>query len=396
VRQPAGRSAGPPGSRGVRGQVNEGFQPVKDLFEAFVQADAAYPEGLCVYWRGEKVVDLLGGPGAEKGAVSPVFSATKGVAALTLSLVVEDGDLDLDRLVTHYWPEFGAQGKDGVTVRQLLAHQAGLLGTEDGLTVQDLCHSELAAAKLAASAPCWRPGSAMGYHAISMGVFIEELVRRIAGTSLQALFEERARRPYDLAFYLGLPEAADDRFRAVLPAAAEDHSARSGPDVLGDDMANWSALVRCEDGPTHLATPAFANRLDVRRAGPAAAGGVGSAEGLARAYAASLTGVDGLPPLLSAKTVRSMAQQQAWGHDRVLNVDMCFAVVFMKAQPRMPFASHRGFGHDGASGALGFADPVYDLGFGYVPGGMSYDSGRFVSLSVAVRAAVQVLVERGA
>jgi CubicO group peptidase (beta-lactamase class C family) len=378
-----------PHAGGASGRANEGFEPVRELFEAFLQKDPRYSAGLCAYWRGEKVLDLLGGPGAVKGAVGPVFSVSKGVSALTLSLLVQERDLDLDRLVVDYWPEFGAEGKELVTVRELLTHRVGLLSTENGLTVHEFCNSELAAEKLAASEPCWRPGTAVGYHALTMGVFMEELVRRLTGTTLQSLFAERLRDPYDISFYLGLPEAEDDRFQEMLPAETDEQGDIVSRGDLSDDLASRAVLVRDGDNRFNGATPAFANRSDVRRAGLAAVGGVGSAEGLARTDAAALTGVEGLPPLLSPKTVRTMAQQQVWAHDRVLDLDMCFGVVFMKAQPRMPFASYRGFGHDGAGGALGFADPEYDLGFGYIPGRMCYSSEQFVGLSLAVREAIR-------
>ena len=127
------------GHGSARGDVREGFEPVRDLFQAFLGEDPEHSAGLCAYWRGEKVLDLLGGPGAAAEAVSPVFSASKGVSALTLSLLVQEGDLDLDRFVVDYWPQFAAGGKDRVTVRELLTHQVGLLGAEGGLTVRDLC-----------------------------------------------------------------------------------------------------------------------------------------------------------------------------------------------------------------------------------------------------------------
>jgi CubicO group peptidase (beta-lactamase class C family) len=374
--------------------VREGFEPVRDLFEALLREDPQHSAGLCAYWRGEKVLDLLGGPGAAEDAVSPVFSVSKGVSALTLSLLVQEGDLDLDRLVLDYWPEFAAGGKDRVTVRELLTHQVGLLGTEEGLTVGELCDSELAAEKLARSTPSWRPGTALGYHGLTMGVFMEELARRLTGSTLQRLFAERIRDPYGVSFFLGLPEAEDYRFREVLPAKEDEHSAPDPQRELGDDLLSSALVVRDGDELIEAATPAFANRPDVRRAGLSAAGGVGSAEGLARAYAAALTGVEGLAPFLHPKTVSTMSQQQVWGHDRVLDVDMCFGVVFMKAQPRMPFASQTGFGHDGACGALGFADPEYDLGFGYLPRTMFHSSERFVRLSVEVRSAIKTILRR--
>ncbi len=381
-----------PSDGAALGHVGEGFEPVRELFEAILREDPEHSAGLCAYWRGEKVLDLLGGPGAAGDAVSPVFSVSKGISALTLALLVQEGDLDLDRLVVDYWPQFGAAGKDLVTVRELLTHRVGLLATEEGLTVGELCDSELAAEKLARSTPSWRPGTAVGYHALTMGVFMEELVRRVAGSTLQSLFAERIRDPYGLSFFLGLPQAQDYRFREVLPAPEDEQNELDAQGELGDDLLSSAMLVRDGAKVIQAATPAFANRVDVRRAGLAAAGGVSSAEGLARAYAAALTGVDGRAPFLDSKTVSTMSQQQVWGNDRVLDVYMCFAVVFMKPQARMAFASRRGFGHDGACGALGFADPEYDLGFGYVPTTMFHSNERFVRLSKQVRSAIKTLL----
>lgn len=270
------------GHGSARGDVREGFEPVRDLFQAFLGEDPEHSAGLCAYWRGEKVLDLLGGPGAAAEAVSPVFSASKGVSALTLSLLVQEGDLDLDRFVVDYWPQFAAGGKDRVTVRELLTHQVGLLGAEEGLTVRDLCQSELAAEKLARSTPSWRPGTAVGYHGLTMGVFMEELVRRVAGTTLQSLFAERIRDPYGISFFLGLPEAEDYRFRKVLPAKEDEQNELDAQGELGDDLLTSALVVRDGHELIQAATPAFANRVDVRRAGLAAAGGVASAEGLAR------------------------------------------------------------------------------------------------------------------
>ena len=227
-----------------------------------------------------------------------------------------------------------------------------------------------------------------------MGVFMEELVRRLTGITLQRLFAERIRDPYGVSFFLGLPEAEDCRFREALPAK-EDLNGEPDPQrEPGDDLLSRALLVRDGDKFIECTTPAFANRVDVRRAGLAAAGGVGTAEGLARAYAAALTGVDSLAPFLHPEQMSTMSQEQVWAHDRVLDTYMCFGAVFMKAQPRMPFASHGGFGHDGAVGALGFADPEYDLGFGYLPRTMFHSSERFVHLSVAVRSAIKTILSR--
>jgi CubicO group peptidase (beta-lactamase class C family) len=184
------------------------------------------------------VVDLTGGPDLAEDSVTGVFSVSKGISALVIATLVRDGQLVLDERVAHYWPEFGACGKDTITVRQLLSHQAGLVGVPGGLAFEELRDSSIAAARLAAACPDWRPGSDFGYHGITIGVFMEELTRRITGRTLQETYESEIRTPHDIDFYLGLPAAAEPRFREVLPMApnseqqAELDRHASAPDGL--------------------------------------------------------------------------------------------------------------------------------------------------------------------
>lgn len=356
------------------GTVAPGFEAVQNELDSLLLADATYSAQLTVYWRDEVVVDLVGGADLRADSVTGVFSASKGVSAVALATLVTAGELDLDQRVAHYWPEFARHGKGGLLVRELLSHQAGLVNVDGGLSNDEIVHSEAAAAKLAAQHPQWLPGSAFGYHGVTIGIFMEELVRRITGGTLQALYEANVRAPRGIDVFLGLPESEEPRFQRVLPMrptpqqAAEIAATTVASDSLTALMYNSLHRDFAPDsvdiGPN--------NRV-IRAAGPAAVGGVGSARGLARLYAAALGFVG--EPLLDPATIAAVSQQQAWGHDRTLNVDMCFGVVFMKPQPRMEFGSYQAFGHDGAGGALGFADPMYDLGFGYIPMPMSYPGG---------------------
>jgi len=132
-------------------------------------------------------------------------------------LLVQDGVLDPDQRVSQYWPEFAAEGKQDITLRELLAHRAGVVGTDDGFSLEELADDRLIAARLAGQRPYWRPGSAFGYHAWVIGALTGEVVRRVTGRSIQELFEERVRAPYDLDFYLGLPEELESRFATTLP-----------------------------------------------------------------------------------------------------------------------------------------------------------------------------------
>lgn len=337
------------------GMAAPGYEGVLDLFEALLAADPEYSAQLAAYRDGLKVVDLFGGPYITGDSITGAYSVSKGVAALVVSLLVQDGLLDLDRTVAHYWPEFGVHGKDRLLVREALSHQAGLLGIADGFALDEFTTTQ-AAARLAVERPAWRPGSCFGYHALTIGVIMEELCRRVTGTSLQSLYDHRIRTAYGIDFFLGLPEELEPRYRDVL---YDVDPQQPWLDPLSLEGLNSNAGVG-----TIMELP---NQRTVRAAGMSAAGGVGTAEGLARLYAAATTGVDGRGPLLTSETVGEMSQEQVWGLDRMSGLDNAFAVVFMKPHPSRNFGSHRAFGHEGANAALGFADPAYRLGFGYIP-----------------------------
>ncbi|NUT72278.1 serine hydrolase domain-containing protein [Pseudarthrobacter sp. C4D7] len=337
------------------GFVAPGYEDVLTLFESFLAEDSRYSAQLAAYRNGMPVVHLTGGPDMAPDTLTGAYSCSKGVAALVIALLVQDGVLDLDQTVAHYWPEFAVHGKDRLLVREALSHQAGLMGIEGGFGLDEFTTSR-AAARLAAAAPSWEPGRQFGYHALTIGILMEELCRRSTGETLQDIYDPRIRTPQDVDFYLGLPESQDNRYRDVLYDAAP---ADTWIDPLSLDGMNSNAPVS-----TIMELP---NIRSVRAAGMSAAGGVGSADGLARLYAAATTGVQGSDPFLTDGTVNAMSREQVWGLDRSSGLDNAFAVVFMKPHPSRNFGSHRAFGHEGANAALGFADPSYGLGFGYIP-----------------------------
>lgn len=353
------------------------FAPVRDLFDAMLDADPRYSAQLAVYVGGEQVLDLVGGPDSAADSMTGVFSCSKGVSALAFGLLVQDGLVDLDATVASYWPEFAQQGKGAVTVRQLLSHQAGLVGVQGGFAMEEYNDLPAVADRLASMAPLWRPGSGtFGYHALTMGVFLEELCRRITGERLQDVYNRRIRAPFAADMFLGLPESEEPRFRPVL------FDEQPAPDFFEPgSIAGMSGNVQAGN---LLELP---NVRSVRAAGSCSGAGVGSADGLARVYAGAITGIGEVPAYLQPETIALMSQEQVWGLDRVFCEISSFAVTFMKANPRMDFGSAQAFGHDGANAALGFADPLYGVGFGYVParaeeGG---SAGRAMMLSAAVR-----------
>jgi len=335
--------------------VAPGYENVLELFESFLAEDPQYSAQLAAYHHGKQVVGLTGGPDMDEGTITGAYSCSKGVAAMVVALLVQDGLLDLDARIAHYWPEFALHGKDQLLVREALSHQAGIMGVEGGFALDEFT-TPGAAARLAAARPSWQPGRQFGYHALTIGIIMEELCRRTAGESLQDIYDRRIRTALDIDFFLGLPAELEPRYRDVLYTVDPE---QPWVDPLSLDGLNSNAAVS-----TIMELP---NVRTVRRAGMSAAGGVGSAEGLARLYAAATTGVNGGEGFLAPGTVELMSQEQVWGLDRSSGLDNAFAVVFMKPHPSRNFGSHRAFGHEGANAALGFADPAYGLGFGYIP-----------------------------
>jgi CubicO group peptidase (beta-lactamase class C family) len=363
----------------VQGRVRPELEPVRERFAEWSAADPDWGAQLCMVVGDDVVVDLTCGPGAD--ALTGVYSVSKGVAATVIALLLGEGVLELDRAVAHYWPEFAAAGKSEITVRQLLSHQAGLSATDDGIRPEDALDSRAGAERLARQRPLWRPGAGFGYHGITIGILMEELARRTTGAELQDLYESRIRAPRDIDFFLGLPDDQAARYVDPRPPLLTE-TVDPGP---RDNLfaASFGPLGRAGDA---ILTGFGPHSPEVRRQGTAAAGGVGSARGLARLYAATLGNVGG--PIAPPETFAAMSQVQVLGRDMVLDIPLSFGIVFMKPHIDMPFASFRSYGHDGAGGAIAFADPVHDMAFGYVPTRMTIPGGvdaRAIELSRLAR-----------
>lgn len=346
-RDPAAAGSGRSG-----GEVADGYEPVRALFDRHLREDSDHSAQLVVHVADRVVVDLWGGPSLGPDSITGVYSATKGIAALVVALLVQDGALRLDEPVATSWPEFGAHGKGAITVRQLLSHQAGLVNTQRGVTPEEFADSPHAAALLADTPPAWRPGQAFGYHALTIGPLVEELVRRATGSRLQHLYEQRIRVPHGIDFFLGLPDAEEHRYVPLRSTAPEQAVTATPPD---------------DDYPTHalgLSDAVSPNLRSARRLGSASIGGIGSARGLARAYSAAVVSAS---PLVGSLTLDRMSELQVHGIDLVLGTPMRFGVLFMKPRPASAWGGVRAVGHDGAAGALAFADPSSSIAFGYIP-----------------------------
>lgn len=381
----------------VRGTVADGFEGVREEFAAFLGEERDSPEAqLAVYHHGRRVVDLWAGEGVDGSSLTSVYSLTKGAAHLVVALLVQDGVLDLDREVAAHWPEFAAEGKGALTLRQLMSHQAGLVGVDGGFSIDELADDRAMAARLAGQKPWWEPGTAYGYHAFVIGALTGEVVRRATGRSVRQWYEERVRAPYGLDFYAGFPEALEPRWREVLPLVptpeeAEQLAARA----VAPDSVPGIAFNAHAPEPTDLV--AFGNSRRVRALGPMSSGGVGNARGVARMYAAAISTVDGRAPLLTPATAAEFARLQKPGTDLVTGGEDAIGLGFERPSAVFPFLDPGAFGHSGATGSLGFADPATGIAYAYTrrrfafptPGqGASPENGRLAQS--VLRAAVRV------
>ncbi|MET9882344.1 serine hydrolase domain-containing protein [Streptomyces sp. NPDC006430] len=365
----------------VNGTVAAGWEPVRDEFEAFVAAEAHSPEAQLVVYRGDRrVVDLWAGADTDADTLTGVYSITKGGAHLVVALLVQDGVLELERPVSAYWPEFTGDGKERLTVRELVSHRSGLLNTPEGFDYEEIADDALVAARLAAQKPYWEPGTAYGYHAFVIGALIGELVRRATGRSLQEVFEERIRAPHGLDLYMGLPQALEDRWKPVLDMlpTPDQLAAQAADDRVMPELLPVAFNAHREP-PMDLV--AFANHPKVKAMGPASAGGIGTARGVAGMYAAAISGLGGRAPLLAPKTAAEFARLHTPGDDRVTPLADHFGLGF----ERQPAVGPQAFGHCGAAGGLGWADPATGIAYGYTrrrfgfPGGAAPENDRLAA-----------------
>jgi CubicO group peptidase (beta-lactamase class C family) len=317
-------------------------------------------------------VDLCGGDDVAADDIQGVFSSTKGVSAICVALLVQGGTLDLDAPVSRYWPEFAGGGKGDVTIRAALSHQAGIPGVEPQLTPEQIIDHDAVAARLAAQVPHWRPGKAHGYHGLTIGTIMDELVRRTVGIPIAEFFRKEIGDPRGIDFYIRTPEDAEPRVRMVLPVSPtpEQEEEMGWRDWEPDSLPGmaFNAAVHPTDQP-------LPNVRSFRASGQAAAAGVGSARGLARLYAICISEVDGFSRLLTDATITEVTQIQTVGEDLVLRIPTRYGIVFQKADDRLWYGSHLAFGHDGAGGSIGIADPWCGISYSWIPRRMSFPGG---------------------
>jgi len=365
----------------VGGWVAPGFEPVRDEFIRNFEQRGELGAACAVYLDERKVVDLFGGyrdaetraPWREDTLVC-VFSSTKGMSATALAVAHSRGLFELDAPVATYWPEFAQQGKESITVRQLLAHQAGLGPLDTKLDPEALADHDRLAEILARQKPAWRPGQRHGYHAITLGLYEGALLRRIdpLGRTLGRFFADEVARPLGAEFYIGLPERVPDtRLAHVLGYEPIELLFRANtfpPAMVGALLCPWSITARTMAGLKARTAAEIATRPYCRVEFPSA-GGVCTARGLARLYAELAAG--GRRLRLRADTLRELwavpPPPPGGARDLVLHIDSAYTLGFSKRGAAFPQAAdERCFGTPGAGGSLGLADPESGLGFAYV------------------------------
>jgi CubicO group peptidase (beta-lactamase class C family) len=373
---------------GIDGGVDEGYGKVADAFRRNFSDGKEIGGAVAVYRDGRKVVDLWGGYRNERtqspwqrDSIVNVFSTTKGVASLAVAVAASRGLLDYDAKVVDYWPEFGQAGKDAITVRQLLSHQAGLAAIEPPLTLADIADPEQLGARIAGQAPAWAPGTRNGYHAATLGWYQSELTRRVdpLGRTLGRFFAEEVATPLGLDFHIGLPASVDrDRVARLVPIskAAMMLHLHTMPPTFAASLFNPRSLPsRAFLVAVGVNEAGAFNRDDVRVVEMPSVNGTGDAASIANLYGSAATGD---PALGLSRTIRDALEAEAVpptgrARDKVIHIDTSFSLGFGKPMPTYVFGStDKAFGWNGLGGSFGFADPDTGVGFGYVLNKLGY------------------------
>jgi CubicO group peptidase (beta-lactamase class C family) len=354
----------------VHGFAEDGWGAVADAFATNLAERGEVGAACAVYADGRAVVDLWGGL-ADRESATPwaddtlvlTFSTTKGVTAIVANRLIEQGRLDPDAPVATYWPEFAANGKDAVTVEEVLAHRAGLPYVDGDFTLDEVMAVRPVVDALAGQAPGWEPGSTFGYHARTYGWLTGEIVRRVTGRSLGAWLAAELADPLGLDYFVGLPEALEPRVARLYPPAADAalqaliDAAMADPDTLmGRVMSGPSGLFRYDD---------MWNTRALHATEMPSSNGIGDARSLARLYASCVDEIDGFRALGDEAVARA-TEVRSDGTDCVIGIPMTFGLGFAGPSTLPGAVGPRAFGHAGAGGSMAFADPDAGLAFGYV------------------------------
>jgi CubicO group peptidase (beta-lactamase class C family) len=356
----------------IQGECDQRFERVKRVFAENFERRDELGASVAVTLDGRPVVDLWGGhldhaktkPWQRDNIVN-VWSTTKGLTAICAHKLAGEGKLDLDAPVAKYWPEFAQGGKAEVPVSYLLNHKAGLAAIRAPLRNEDLFSWEVVTRELARQEPWWTPGTKHGYHAITFGWLVGEVVRRVSGKSLGTYFRDEIAKPLGMDAYIGFDASLDPRVAEIFPAPPP---APGQPNPMADLMKDPDSVsAKAIMNPPTTMLPTTTNSRAWRGAEIPGANGHANARALSRVYGALARGgeVDGLRVMNSSELPRCYTEQSK-GTDAVLGFTTRFSLGFMMSLSGSQLGPNaRSFGHPGAGGSLGFADPDTKIGFGY-------------------------------
>lgn len=391
----------------AHGTVAPGWEPVRDVFAGSLARGEEWGGNVCVWHDGRVVVDVWGGVASRATAapwradtITTVFSATKGMVALCFLMLADRGQLDYDAPIARWWPAFAAAGKGEVSVRTLLNHRSGLIGLDTPITLDEVAiRPDHVAELLAAQAPRWAPGTDQGYHAVTYGLYAQELFRRITGETLGQFLAREVAGPLGADVHLGLAATDEARVATNHPATTAERVFKILPKLLfhrGLEGRVYRQVALGRDTAFAFATP--------RELGPSGisnfnaprvhamelpwCNAIASGRGLCRVYAALAAGgtLDGVR-IVGADTLAPLAARQSWAErDRVLRKPLGWSQGFLKEEPHLFSPNQASFGHAGAGGALGWCDPVARVAIGYVTAKMDHRvrSRRAVALCHAI------------
>ncbi|MEO0492174.1 MAG: serine hydrolase domain-containing protein [Actinomycetota bacterium] len=380
----------------INGFVEDGYGAIADAFATNWEIDGEVGAGFSLVHDGKLVADLTGGTADDSGraydadTLQLVFSSTKGVAAICLAMLAQAGELDYDAPVSSIWPEFAAADKGDLPISWAISHRVGLASVDDPPPLEEILAVTPIVDALAAQAPLWEPDGSHGYHAITYGWIAAEILRRVTGTRMNEWLQANVVEPLGVEFHMGLPESEHGRVAPIrnAPPPSDPEMLALMMSVMGPGTMGGRALSL--DGRFNLVGENTFNRGDVWSSEIPGAAGITNARSLATIYAATVGDVGGVRLLDDATRERATIPVTE-GPDKSLVMETKFGMGFMLPDGVLPLAGPRSFGHSGAGGSLGYADPDLGIGYGYVmnqmAGGLMGDP-RATRLTEAVVACV--------
>ncbi len=356
----------------IEGTCDPKFNRVKDAFAENFDKRGEVGAAAAVMLDGKSVVDIWAGH-ADKEKTKPwtrdtlvnVYSTTKGVTAICAHRLADKGLLDLDAPVAKYWPEFAQAGKEKLPVRYLLSHKAGLAAVRKPLDDDALFKWDKMTTALAEQEPWWEPGTKHGYHALTFGYLVGEVIRRITGKTPGTYLRDELAGPLELDLHIGLDAKDDARTGDMI---AMPPPAPGEPNLFAEIMKNTESVTfKAFMNPPGGMRPGLVNTREWRAAEIPAANGHTTARSLAKLYGAVARGgeLDGVR-VMSKEQVAQCSIEQSKGPDALLMLNTRFSLGFMMSQPGASLGPNaKSFGHPGAGGSLGYADPDAKIGFGY-------------------------------